>query len=329
MALGIDPTVDFAFKLMLGNPKYPEVTIHFLNAILRPEELIQSVEILNPIQGKDRSEDKIVVLDILAKDASGQRFNVEMQSTRQANLQRRLLYYSTLSYTRQIAEGEHYSVLRPVFSICVLSQNLFPRRVSPRYHNSFRLRCDQAELVFTNDLEFHTLELPKFGPSSDNVRDLPADEKWLYFLANAKTMDPSELATILGDPPLQKAIGILEMISKDPEDLQHYEARLKFLRDQHANMEAAKAAEKAALEKGLREGRALGQTIGLEEGREKGREEGREEGIDEGLRKGELFGRIRAMEEILGEAYSTDEQLQTLSLEELSERVEALRARLS
>jgi hypothetical protein len=31
----IDPTVDFACKLLLGNPEYPDITIHFLNAILR------------------------------------------------------------------------------------------------------------------------------------------------------------------------------------------------------------------------------------------------------------------------------------------------------
>lgn len=71
MPLGIDPTVDFAFKQMFGNPQYPAVTIHFLNAVLRPHIPIASVEILNPIKDKDRSEDKIVVLDILARDAEG------------------------------------------------------------------------------------------------------------------------------------------------------------------------------------------------------------------------------------------------------------------
>jgi hypothetical protein len=71
MAIRIDPKVDFAFKLMLGSPEHPAVTIHFLNAILQPESLVTEVEILNPTHGKDRAEDKLVVLDILAQDAQG------------------------------------------------------------------------------------------------------------------------------------------------------------------------------------------------------------------------------------------------------------------
>jgi PD-(D/E)XK nuclease family transposase len=58
MALGIDPKVDFAFKLMLGSPEHTTVKVHFLNSMLRPKSPVVSVEILNPIQGKDHSEDK-------------------------------------------------------------------------------------------------------------------------------------------------------------------------------------------------------------------------------------------------------------------------------
>ena len=80
MPLGIDPQVDFAFKLMLGSPEHPAVTIHFLNAVLSLPSPVTQVEILNPIQGKDRSEDKLVILDVLARDAEGRRFNIEMQT---------------------------------------------------------------------------------------------------------------------------------------------------------------------------------------------------------------------------------------------------------
>lgn len=37
MAIGISPTVDFAFKLMLGNPDHTGVTVHFLNAVLEDQ----------------------------------------------------------------------------------------------------------------------------------------------------------------------------------------------------------------------------------------------------------------------------------------------------
>ncbi|WP_182869340.1 PD-(D/E)XK nuclease family transposase [Rhodopirellula sp. JC639] len=59
MILGIDPTVDFVFKLLLGSPEHPVITLHFLNAILGEEIEIVDVEILNPILGKEDDLDQI------------------------------------------------------------------------------------------------------------------------------------------------------------------------------------------------------------------------------------------------------------------------------
>ena len=44
------------------------------------------------------------------------------------------------------------------------------------------------------------------------------------------------------------------MISKNPEERQFYDARLKFLRDQQAQLEAAKQETIKAREEGLEEG---------------------------------------------------------------------------
>lgn len=66
MSLRIDPKVAFAFKLMLGSREHPRITIHFLNSVLQPRQPITSVEILNPIQERDRSDAKLAILDDLA-----------------------------------------------------------------------------------------------------------------------------------------------------------------------------------------------------------------------------------------------------------------------
>ena len=55
MAIGISPLVDFAFKLMLGNPEHSGVTVHFLNSILVDQPRITQVEILNPLQQQLRA----------------------------------------------------------------------------------------------------------------------------------------------------------------------------------------------------------------------------------------------------------------------------------
>ena len=179
----------------------------------------------------------------------------------------------------------------------------------PRYHHSFRLRCDQSELVLTNDFEFHILELPKFAPSSDNIGNLTAAEKWLYLLQHAEEMDADRLSSLLSEPPFDEALGVLAMISKNPDDLQFYEARLKFLRDEEAKLEAA-----------MQEG--------MEKGIEKGIEKGMERGIEKGMEKGLLAGKVQTLQELLGEAEASNQDLLRLSLDELSALVQSLQSRL-
>jgi len=84
---------------VFGSPDHPRITIHFLNAVLQPPQPITSVEILNPIQGQDRSQDKLAILDILAQDATGCRFNIEMQTTLPVDLTKRLTYYNWANRT--------------------------------------------------------------------------------------------------------------------------------------------------------------------------------------------------------------------------------------
>ncbi|MFO0943376.1 MAG: Rpn family recombination-promoting nuclease/putative transposase [Pirellulales bacterium] len=257
MPLRVDPRVDFASKKMLGSPEHPAVTIHFLNSILKPQVPLVDVTILNPLIGKDRSEDKIVILDILAKDSIGRLFNIEVQTRLPLCFPNRLLYYNSRNYWQQLHHGEGYSQLRPAISISLVDRRMFtePARTSRWYH-SFRLRSDQdSSLVLTDDFEFHIFELPKFHPSSDNIGQLPPDQKWLYLFTRAATMESEQLSDLLGDAPYREAIGVLEMISKTPEDYQYYEDRLKFLRDEEAKLADAKQE-------------------GLEQGLEKGREEG-------------------------------------------------------
>ena len=260
MPLGIDPKVDFAFKLVFGSPDHTGITIHFLNSVLNFPQPIAWVEILNPIQGKDRSDDKLVVLDVLAVDRDDRRFNIEMQTTLPTDLPKRLTYYNCLNYVRQLGEGAPYYDLRPSISICVLDRVLFSE--ASEFHLSFRLRCDQRGLVFNEDLVFHTLELPKYTPGDNNVKELPPLEKWLYFPKHAEHLEADELAEQLVDAEFREAAGVLEMISKSPEERQFYEARMKFLHDEEARLIAA-------------------------------REEGREEGS--------LAGRIQLLQQLLGE----------------------------
>lgn len=149
MSVRIDPRVDYVFKLMISCPKHTRVTVHFLNSLLKLKVPIVSVTILNPLLGKDRSEDKIIILDVLAKDAEGRVFNIEMQTRIPLSFPKRLLYYNSKNYVRQIEDGDGYEKLYPAISICLVDRYMFdqPSRAD-RWHHSFRLRCDKCSDQF-------------------------------------------------------------------------------------------------------------------------------------------------------------------------------------
>ena len=303
MPLGIDPTVDYAFKLVFGSPDHTAVTIHFLNAVLNYPQPITSVEILNPIQGQDFDEDKLAVLDVLARDSEGRRYNIEMQTTLPAQLARRLTYYNCGNYIRQLKSGEHYEKLRPAVSICVLDAVLF--RSAAEYHLSFRIRCDQQpHLVLNHDLEFHLLELPKYRTAGNNGGSAGPLEKWLYFLCNAADLEEESLVSQLGDDAYREATGVLKMISETSDQMEYYESRRRILDTMEYQLGATR--EEA-----------------LEEGREEGRVEGRVEGLEQGV----LIGKIQYLQEALGEPVTSKKELMQHELDDLSKLFTSLQNR--
>jgi predicted transposase/invertase (TIGR01784 family) len=108
MTIGIDPTVDFACKRVLGSPEHPAITLHFLNAVLRLLRPIREVRILNPTIEKAFEDDKWSLLDILATDESGRLYDIEVQTTRPLGLRQRLAYYASSLLVGQLGSGGDY-----------------------------------------------------------------------------------------------------------------------------------------------------------------------------------------------------------------------------
>jgi predicted transposase/invertase (TIGR01784 family) len=282
MAIGIDPTVDYAFKLLLGSPEHPAITLHFLNAVLGDEIQITDVEIINPILGKEDDIDKLSILDVAAKDSSGRMYEIEMQTSLPAGLSQRLAYYTASLYVGQIGEGDDYTLLRPAISICVLDAILFPD--SPRIHLDFRLCSRDGSLDLTDGLQVHLLELPKYAVPSDNRVITVPIEAWLYFFRRADEMTTEDIAQRFNSPAFAEAAQVLDMIQRTPQQRSQYELRLKAQRDDRAKLQQARA-------------------------------EGKAEGKAEGEARGEATGIIKALQQVLGIESAS---LAELSLEQLT-----------
>ncbi len=115
------------------------------------------------------------------------------------------------------------------------------------------------------------------------------------------------------------------MISKNPEQRQQYEARLKFQRDEAARLEGAIS---EGIKKGRVEGRVEGRQEGRQEGLQEGMEKGIEVGIEKGIQKGALLGRITLLQELLGILKPTEQELTSFDEVQLLELAEDLKRRL-
>ena len=80
MMLGVDPKVDYAFKRLFGTPANVFLLIDLLNAVLNLlyGRQIATLEIQNPFNDKEFTNDKLSVVDIKPRDQEGRLFNIEM-----------------------------------------------------------------------------------------------------------------------------------------------------------------------------------------------------------------------------------------------------------
>ncbi|MCB9744179.1 MAG: Rpn family recombination-promoting nuclease/putative transposase [Alphaproteobacteria bacterium] len=222
MPIRIDPRVDFAFKKLLGDTDNADLLIDFLNSVLALPEPITAVKILNPINDRDYAEDKLSIVDVKATDASGYRFQVEIQLSVHAALAARIVYTWARVHAKQLTQGQGYDELRATFAIWLLGGSLLD---SDEHHHHFQLRDARSGQQLTEHVHVHLIELPKWRAPGLPLR---GEARWLYFFQNASDWD--QLPEGLDDPAMRKAMDVLKDISQEEHDLARYLAREDKLR---------------------------------------------------------------------------------------------------
>ena len=298
--LGIDPTIDYVFRKIFGDPKNSDVLIHVLNSVLEFSSPIVEVDILNPFIDKEFGEDKLAILDIKARDLDGRWLNVEMQTTAPAAMRERLVYYAGCLFVDQLTEGGRYSELCPVISICISSVVMFPQASAG--HLRFVLSDINHRIELTQHFQVHTVELPKYNFEQDDIPTLPQLSQWAFLLKLAPHLDADRLRELFTEAPFHKAIGVMEMISQTPEQRRIHDARMRALRDYESVIEGATF---QARQEGLREGR------------------------QEGRQEGQRIGQIQLLQQLLNDPISDESELVGMPLPQLHEMVQQLQARLT
>ncbi len=182
----VDVTNDIAFRKIFGNENKKISLISFLNAVIKfPNgNQVIDVDILNPYQLAKLSGGKSTIVDVKAKDKNGNIFIVEMQIAESDYFHKRILYYTSQSYSSQIGEGKKYNKLNPVYFIGILE---FEIGHNPNYISCHKVMDVETNEQIIQDVEFNFIELPKFTKKTEELVT-PIDQ-WTYFIKNAENLE--------------------------------------------------------------------------------------------------------------------------------------------
>lgn len=291
MTYYLDPKNDLVFKKIFG--EHPALLIDFLNALLPlpADGAIESIEYLSPEQIPAapifyrRS-----IVDVRCKDQVGRQFIVEMQMFWTPAFQQRMLFNASQAYVQQIAPGEPYRALCPVYGLGIVNE-VFDRESPDWYHHYRIVRVGppvepslppayQSQVI--EGLSFVFIELPKFKPETTADRKLRA--LWLRFLKEVNEGEYDPPPDILAHAPVSEALDISRRAAFTKGELWAYQATLDAIRIEwemqdrrEVKAREAEAAAKAAIKKAeaaAKEGEERGEARGEARGLEKGRAEG-------------------------------------------------------
>ena len=258
----LDPKMDFVFKNIFGSEKNSKILISFLNATLKPKDLITSVEIKNTDLNKGYIEDKFSRLDVKATTSNEEIINIEIQLKNEYNMIKRSLYYWSKLYSEQLNEGEDYSILKRTICINILNFKYLKTR---KFHSSYRLKEIYSNEELTDVAEIHFIEIPKLEEGTDKLEE-GTDEKdmlanWIEFLKDPESEKVRSLEMTIVE--IRQAKDELIRMSNDDTQRELYEMRAKTLKDK---ISALNEAERKGIKKGMEKGIKKGKEEGIKEG---------------------------------------------------------------
>ena len=248
----LDPKNDFVFKRLFAGA--PHLLADLINAVRSGEAPVEVVEVLNPRIDAAELTGKFIVLDVLARDAAGQLFNIEMQVRRHADWPLRSAYYLARTLANQLQSGEDYAQLKPVIGIHLMDFELFEQAQA---HWCFELRDrHHSAVVLTASLQLHLIELPK----ADRLRPAGQAAVLADWIAYFEHWQEDTIMNAITHAPVRQALQQLQALSADEEAQRLAFVRERALRDENSELRAAR---QEGLQAGQQQGRQQGRAAVL------------------------------------------------------------------
>lgn len=246
----LSPKIDVVFQALFGEVGNEEVTKALLKVILKQK--IEEVNLnQNPILRREFENDKLGILDILAKVNEKENCNIELQVVDKANMIERILYYWAKLYSKGIKKGEDYKDLARTVVVLITEYDILEKEKLEIHTKWQIIEEKERKIVLTEKFELHIINLSKINTTKSNDKELL---EWLYFLDNPESERVKQIMKT--NKEIKTAKEKLNQISQDEKMRRIAELRQKAIMD-----------EKAIYRKGNEVGFAEGRATGKKEGR--------------------------------------------------------------
>ena len=223
----MSPKVDFAFKELMRNDF---VRIGFLSAVLGIEDVsIKKTTLMNTNLPKQHENEKQGILDVRLTMNDNTEINIEIQLWYMSAWANRSIFYVARMITEQTEINKKYSNIKKCVGISILDFEYI--RQCNKFHTVYHFREDAENLMYTDVMEIHVVELPKL-PSLNDGTSL---YDWVKFI-KAETREEFEMLA-KQSKYLEAAYETLNQISADEEKRHQYLRREVALYDQNTLME--------------------------------------------------------------------------------------------
>ena len=230
---------DYAFKKLFGRPENIIILQEFLSVVLKLEKTeFRDIIIENPAVGNYYAEDKQGILDIKLTLQSGQKISVEMQNLWEPHYEKRAYFYWANRYLERFTPGTPYGSLAKCICIHIFDQK-FP--LADELHSIYRVLNVKTFQPFSDDLEFHFLDLTKLDLEKSN-NDLAL---WLTFIQTDDQAVREELGR--RNAVMQYANEVMNQFYASKEERLNYEAALRYESDRATLLAAGEEKVKESL----------------------------------------------------------------------------------
>lgn len=228
-----------------------EITKDLLSAIL--DEQINTVDLnQNIVLRRKNPKDKMGIVDVLAKINNNEYCNIEMQVSDDKDIIKRILYYWSKQYSKELQKGHPYIDLKRTINVLIANFKIDILK-NLEFHTQWKIIEEKGrKTVLTDDLELHIIELPKMRKNKATGKDKKLLE-WLSFLNNPESKEVTSYME--HNESMKKAKEKLNTMSEDERIRRLAELREKAILDE---LEVKAYNYRKGKNDGLQQGRAEG-----------------------------------------------------------------------